>query len=228
MGSGQDRAQALAPLLRERLRRLMGAAGWPRSMAVRRAVAIALLLLAAALAVRPSAAGDTARMPTLVAARDLAPGTVLGPADVTVRSLPPDAVPDRVLTTPAAATGRTLAGAARAGEPITDVRIVGPANTRLTSGNVDAATVGVRLADAGVADLLRPGMHVDVVSSGDTEYPNGSPQAGTLATNATVITVGAASKSADHGRLVLLALPRDIATRVAAASLNDPVTVTLR
>ncbi|MGH3437127.1 MAG: Flp pilus assembly protein CpaB [Sciscionella sp.] len=228
MGSGQDRAQALAPLLRERLRRLMGTTGWPRSMAVRRAVAIALLLLAGALAVRPAAAGGTARVPALVAARDLAAGTVLGPADVTVRSLPPDALPDRVLTTPAAATGRALAGAVRSGEPITDVRVVGPANTRLTTGNADAATVGVRLADAGVAELLRPGMRVDVVSSGDTEYPSGPPQAGTLATNATVITVGDAPKSTDHGRLVLLALPRDIATRVAAASLNGPVTVTFR
>ena len=54
-----------------------------------------------------------------------------------------------------------------------------------------------------------------------------------LAADATVVTVR--SDAGEHpagagrpGRLVVVAMPRDTATRVAAVSLGQPVTVTLR
>ncbi|GAA3432368.1 hypothetical protein [Kutzneria kofuensis] len=110
-----------------------------------------------------------------------------------------------------------LTGAARAGEPITDVRLVGPENTLLATGNPDAVAVPVRLTDAAVADLLRPGSRVDVV---------GDPAV--LANDAVVVAVRPSEGASAKGRLVVVALPRQAAAKVAAASLAQSVTVTLR
>jgi hypothetical protein len=69
----------------------------------------------------------------------------------------------------------------------------------------------VRLADAGVAELLKAGSRVDVIG----------PDAEVLAEGATVVEVREA-------RLVVLGLGRRNATRIAAVSLDRPVAVTLR
>jgi hypothetical protein len=81
------------------------------------------------------------------------------------------------------------------------------------------------LSDPGVADLLRPGSRVDVVASGPDR-----DGVSVLAADAVVVTVrhSEGKSGAPGGRLVLVALPREAATRVAAASLGEPVAVTLR
>jgi pilus assembly protein CpaB len=194
--------------------------GWPRRLAIRRLVAVLLVLAAAVLAVRPQPR-DTDTVPMLVAARDLPPGTTLGDADLTVSRLPPSLRPKAALTDPAQARGRVLAAATTAGEPLTGARLLGRENTTLTSGDPSAAAVPFRLADPAVASLLTAGLRVDVVTVSPTS------EAEVLATNATVVTVRAADE-ASEGHLVVLALPRKEATRVAAASLGQPVAVTLR
>jgi pilus assembly protein CpaB len=85
--------------------------------------------------------------------------------------------------------------------------------------------VPVRLSDPGVADLLRPGSRVDVVASGPDH-----DGISVLAADAVVVTVrhSEGKSGTPGGRLVLVALPREAATRVAAASLGEPVAVTLR
>lgn len=194
--------------------------GWPRRLAIRRLVAVLLVLAAAVLAIRPQPR-DPDTVPMLVAARDLPPGTTLRGTDVTVSLLPPSLRPHSALTDPSEATGRVLAGATTAGEPLTDARLVGPANTALTTGDPSAAAVPFRLADPAVAGLLTPGLRVDVVTVSQTS------EAEVLAANAAVLTVRPADETSD-GHLVVLALPREEATRVAAASLGRPVAVTLR
>jgi len=131
----------LAALPRERLRRLIGAAGWARSLALRRVVAALLTLLAVVLALRPAPAAAGPSVGVLVATHDLPPGVLLTAADLRLAALPPDAVPSGALRDPAAAAGRVLAGPARAGEPLTDVRLLGPENTWLASGDPSAAAV---------------------------------------------------------------------------------------
>jgi pilus assembly protein CpaB len=198
-------------------------------MALRRLVAIGLVVLAGAFALRPAGARETADVGVVVAGRDLAPGTLLSQPDLSIRSLPSGAVPSGALTSLATVIGRVLASAVRAGEPLTDVRLVGPADTELTTGDPNSATVPVRLADPDVADLLRPGIRVDVVTLDPDHQDNP-----VLAENATVVTTrdtethGAAGVQGQTGRLVLVALPRRSATQLAAASLRQPVTVTLR
>lgn len=195
--------------------------GWPRRLAIRRLVAVLLVLAAAALAIRPQPR-EPNTVPMLVASRDLAPGTTLRDADLSVSRLSPSLRPRSALTDPSQATGRVLAGATTVGEPLTSARLVGPANARLTTGDPSAAAVPFRLADPAVAGLLTPGVRVDVVTVAAS-----SSGAVVLAANATVLTVRPAGKVAE-GHLVVLALPRDEATQVAAASLGQPVAVTLR
>jgi len=124
-----------------------------------------------------------------------------------------------VLSTFEAVDGRLLAGAVRAGEPLTDVRLA----TVPAPGVPGTATVPVRLADVAVAGLLRPGQRVDVVAAPDPAAP-----ASVLAGGATVVTIEHQEPSTLKGPLVLLRLPEAAATKVAAISLERPVTVTLR
>jgi pilus assembly protein CpaB len=218
------RANRLAPRTVDRLRALLRTRGWPRTMALRRTTAFLLVVLAGALALRPASARDTVDTAIVVAATDLRPGSALTPGDTDIRLLPAPDVPSGTLTSQHAVLGRVLAGPVRAGEPITDVRLVGPADTALTTGDPSAATVPVQLADPDVADLLRPGSHVDVVALDPDQQADP-----VLAEDATVITVrDTPGAQGQPGRLVLVAVPRQVATRLAAASLRQPVTVTLR
>jgi hypothetical protein len=191
-----------------RLLRSLRTKGWSRTVAIRRLVAGVLVLLAAFIALRPARAADA---PMLVAKRDLAPGTTLSISDTMLVRAPPSLLPQGVLVSADAAVGQILAGAAAAGEPITTARLVGPENTRLTTGRPDSAAVPVRLGDDGVAELLTSGSHVDIVA----------PDQQVLAADAIVVTVR-------PNRLVVVALPSSVAPRVAAASMARAVTVTLR
>ncbi len=220
------RAANLTPLLRDRLVELLHGPGWRRMVFARRTAAGLLAALALALALEPGAAGNNASL--LVAAHDLAPGSTLGRADLALRRWPADLVPAGALTAPETADGRVLAGAARAGEPLTDLRLAGPELAASATGLPDAASVPIRLADPDVAGLLRPGSVVDVVTLGPAA---GEPVV--LARDAVVLTVLPADNriglgGAGRGRLVLVALPRGSATRVAGASLSAQVALTLR
>lgn len=213
--------RSLAPFVRDRVRRLFGRRGWPRLLALRRVTAFVLVLLAAVVAIRAPQARGTPTLPVLVAARDLAPGSSLDVVDVRVARAPSSLRPAAALTDADQVVGRVLAGAASAGEPITRARLVGPENSRLITGDPDAVAVPVRLADPAVAELLSPGARVDVV----TVAPDESlPESVVLAANATVVTV----RGDSDGRLVVIALPRESATRVASVSLGQPVAITLR
>lgn len=213
---------------------------------VRRGLAAALLLLALGLALRPDPTDTRPTTALLVARHDLAPGSTLAPADVVLRRIPTDLLPAGALTTVQAAAGHVLGGALRAGEPITDVRLV---DSGLAGSPPGSSAVPVRLADPAVADLLHPGVRVDVVTqdptqSGDpppvpsiapsvdppVDSSGSTPESGALlASDAIVLTVRDADTApGQHGRLVVLALPEQVATRVAAVSLRQPVTVTLR
>ena len=71
----------------------------------------------------------------------------------------PDSVPDG-RPARAAAVGRTLAAPLRRGEPVTDVRLVGPS---LLRGYPGLVAVPVRIPDPGTVALLRVGDRVDLL-----------------------------------------------------------------
>ena len=141
--------------------RLASTARTVRRAVLRRRRLLAALLTAVAVAsgLHAATAPPPARVGVLVAAHDLAAGSVIAPGDVTRHDFAPGSVPDGVAAHP---EGRTLAAPLRAGEPLTDVRLVGPA---LAASYPGLTAVPVRLPDAGMADLLRVGDHVDLVAA---------------------------------------------------------------
>lgn len=190
----------------------------------RRAVAALLLLAAAALAVTDGATAESAGVPTVVAARDLPSGVTVKSDDIRVAHFPPRLRPADAAESPDEIGGHTLSGAVASREPITTTRLLSHESRR-----TGRDTVPLRLADAGVADLLEPGTTVDVITLGDD-----SEAGRELASDVTVLTVTddpsitAANPTGDEGEpLVLLAVPTDTATGLAAAALHQPVTVTL-
>lgn len=192
------------------------------STRARWAVSVVLLVLATVLAVHPAATGAEPSIPTLVAARDLPLGTSLAPGDLQVVDVPASLRPSGATDSPDDALGRPLAGAVRAGEAMTDARLVG---TRPTAPGT--ATVPVRLADPGIAGLLQAGTKVGVVTTG-AEHPVPPVANSDGMDTATVLTVLPSAEREQDGPLVLLSVPLASASALASASLGQPVTVTLR
>ncbi|GED96997.1 hypothetical protein nbrc107697_10360 [Gordonia crocea] len=188
-------------------------------MLVRRSLA-GLLLLGAAVSVLVDhrQAPGTA---VIVAARDLRPGTRLTPADVTVRRIPDDAVPDGALILSSDARGRTVTGAVRRNEILTDSRLLGSRLPQRLTDDAGARLVPIHLADTGTARLLEPGDLVDVL----TKPGDGPPVI--LATGAIVALGTGQSARAGADAPVLLALGAAAAHRVAAAGLTSALTVVI-
>jgi pilus assembly protein CpaB len=192
----------------------------------RRAAAVLLAVVALVLAVRPDPPAPRPHddvAPVTVAATDLPAGTVLDAGDLRVVRLPIDAVPAGISTDPEGLVGRVLAGAVRASEPLTDVRLVGPGLTaQLADGQVAAP---VRLADLAVAYLVRTGDRVDVLAT-----PPESAAAEVVAASALVLAGARASPDqADDpaAGLLVIAVDEGTAARLAAAATTATLTVSL-
>jgi len=195
---------------------------------LRRWLALSLLLSGLVVLFLPASARGAPGIATVVSARDLPAGSLLRAGDLELVDLPDDVRPQGATGQRSSVEGRMLVGAARAGEPLTDVRLLDAAIPG--SGDPESSTVPVRLADAGVAELLRPGQRVDVVAAAEA-----GREASVLASMAVVAAVGEQGTrdpktlgTGSKGPLVLLSLPSEIATRVAATSLERSITVTLR
>lgn len=127
-------------------------------LARRRLLAAVLAAVAVAAALQTTARPAPATVAVTVAARDLPVGAVVGPEDLATAAWAPGSAP-ATLPDP---VGRVLAAPVRAGEPVTDVRLVGPG---LTEGRPDLVAVPVRLPDAGMAALLEVGDEVDLLAA---------------------------------------------------------------
>nr|WP_230596306.1 MULTISPECIES: SAF domain-containing protein [Rhodococcus] len=96
---------------------------WVGSTTFRR-IAAGVLVAVALVLFLDDAAGDD-RVRVITAGRDLTPGTVLTPADVVAAEWDRTNVPEGALTESEAVEGQTLTGPVRAGELLTDVRLLG-------------------------------------------------------------------------------------------------------
>lgn len=209
----------------ERFRRGFAGVLGARALALRRVVAVACVLVAGLLALHPIAAGRASSQQTaLVAARDLAPGHALAPDDVARREVPDELLPRGALRDPAALRGRALNSGARSGEVLTDARLAGQ---ELAGDDEGRAAVPVRLADPAVAELLQPGQRVDVVATG-SDPDTGSGSGSVLAERVPVISVRPTGSGRERDQLVVVRLPKQRASEVAAASVARSVTVILR
>lgn len=157
----------------------------------------------------------------VVAARDLTGGTVVRADDVRTVQMPPDVVPAGAFSAEAAALGASVAAPMRAGEPLTDRRVLGAA---LIDG-YPAGTVAspVRIEDADVVALLRPGDRIDLYApTGD------SGLAARIVTDAVVMMLPRADETSRGGALVVLAVSQAEAAEIAEASASSMLSVSLR
>jgi Flp pilus assembly protein CpaB len=193
---------------------------WTRTIAARRVAAGALVVLAAVAALRSDPEGD--QTDVVVAARDLSPGAELSASDVRLERRTAATIPDGSQSSIDSVVESTLAGPARRGEVLTDVRVLGPRLAQSAAGP-DARIVPLHLADSALLDLTRPGDVVDVLAASDDET---DPRV--VATDAVVVLVSEKQKGPGAGgdRVVLVALPARAANDVAGATLMQTVTLT--
>jgi pilus assembly protein CpaB len=223
-------AAAVQPRLPDRVATLLGRyrLGGRRTRVVRRLVAVALLVAAAAMAsLTPTSAAEGTAV--LVAARDLPAGAQLSDADISVISVrsPPDG------RLPAAdggaAVGAFLSGPMRRGEILTDARIVGDRGPDAGPGR---AAVPIPLDDTTVAALLAPGVHVVLVAVPDSdEWSQANSAAAAvhvLAADAVVLSVAEPAGGIGGGsgsRVVVVSVPSGEADGVTAASAAGAVSI---
>ena len=190
----------------------------------RRLIAATVLALGVVCALASLAPKRAATTPIVTASRDLPAGAVLTPGDLRVVSVPVADVPSGTVADVPALLGRQLTGAVRRGEPLTDVRLDSGPLRRPASGLVSAP---VRLADSQAAQLLRPGMRIDVLAA-STATDAAPAAASVVAANVTVVAIpvagptssDAANGSGVEGALVILATSAGQARQLAQAQVS--------
>jgi len=189
--------------------------------------AAVMLGCAAAVTVAELRPAPPPQVDIVVAARALEPGTPLSADDLRIVGVPPGTVADGAHGRPDAVVGRAVVVALPAGVPVVDALL---RDDRLASaGPPGTVVVPVRLADPGVATLLRPGDRVDLFAAATSA--SGSPVAERLAERALVLphpSPGADSDSsggllgsgtdAAEGTLTLVAVAPEQASSLAGAS----------
>jgi Flp pilus assembly protein CpaB len=157
----------------------------------------------------------------VVAADDLSAGTRLGPDDLRVAKVAAGILPRGAAASSASFVGRTLAGPMRAGEVLTDQRIVA---TSLLAGFADGMVAApLRIPDGEVASLLTVGDRVDVfAASGDV-----STAAEQITSGAPVLAVPEPSEFSRDSAVVVLAVSESVAARLAQAVATTQITVVL-
>ena len=166
-----------------------------------------------AAALQASAVPTPPTVRVLVAAHDLDPGTTLGPGDLTTGAFSPGSVP-RGTVGRQDAVGRRVVGPVRAGEPLTDVRLLDDA---LLARYPGTSAVPVRLADADAAALLRVGDRITLLAAD----PQASGPAVAVAEDAPVLALPRSRADGPEltgGALVVLALDSGTARVVAGAA----------
>lgn len=195
----------LRPL--RRLRRIL--------LARRRMLAGLCAALAVAAALQANAAPPPPRTMVLTAARDLAGGVVVRDGDLQRSAFSPDSIPAGTVSR-AAAVGRTTAGPIRAGEALTDARLL---TASLLAGYPGLVAVPVRIGDPGAVRLLRVGDRVDVLAA---DPQRGSPAA-VLGREVPVLAIpspATGTPGLTNGALVVLGFPDASVRAVAQASVS--------
>jgi pilus assembly protein CpaB len=181
--------------------------------------------IAAVLTGISAAAPEGPAMITVVKAKSQLPGgTVLSAADLAVDRVVAADVPEGVVTDPNDLVGKTLAGPVAENQMMTPLTTTAP-RTSVPAGHVMAP---LRLADAALTALLRPGDVVDVVAA-DTD---GEQPAVVIAAGARVVTVpelpdDRAGPGPDGG-LVLIDVDAQTAAVVAQAAASATLSIIWR
>ncbi|GGF33874.1 SAF domain-containing protein [Williamsia phyllosphaerae] len=219
--------------------------GWTRALAVRRTLAVALLVASIVAAV--VAHRGEQQVTVMIAATDLSPGTELAATDLTELRIGPGVVPQGALRMTRDGVGRTVTGPVHRGEVLTDWRLLSPRLPTQLMDDPNARLVPVRLADDAVVRLLRSGDVVDVLTEAPDPQrsasgvdvvtderdsraaPVSSAASGRVLVRGAVVAVVAAPESrtarGSAAPVIMLAMGEREAHTVAGATLAAPLTV---
>ena len=205
------------PRLPSPLRRLRRSA-----LTHRRPLSALLAAVAVAAALEANAAPPPPRTLVLTAAHDLPAGAVVRAGDLTRTPFDPASVPAGVLPA-SAALGRTTTGPVRAGEAMTDARLL---TRSLLAGYPGLVAVPVRIGDPAAVRLLRVGDRVDLLAAD----PQAGSAARTVGRDVPVLAIprtGAEAPGPTTGALVVVGVPDLTAQTVAQASVTTFLSVVL-
>ena len=154
----------------------------------------------------------------VVAARDLPAGARLTADDLTTASYVPSAAPAGLVPD---AAGRLLASPLTTGEPVTEVRLVGPL---LTEGEPDLVAVPVRLPDSGMVGLLEVGDQIDLVAVDPQDGGAGQVAGDVRVLAIPSVEVDPPGGSTMPGRLVVVGAAADEVDAISGAAVTSFVT----
>lgn len=154
----------------------------------------------------------------LVAAHDLASGTVLTDDDVRLAALPPASVPAHSTAARADVVGRTVAGPMRRGEVLTDARVLH--SGRMAGYPRGTVLATVRLADADALTTVRVGESVDVVAVD----PEGRDEPQVIARGMEIVSLPGRSDDSP-GAPIRVATSEKTALTLARAALESRLSV---
>lgn len=205
--------------LRLALSRFARTIGW-----YRRLLAAGLAAGAVALALEAAEPQPDPTVPVVAAAGELRGGVSLTAADLRVVDLPPDLVPAGVVGSIDAAVGQVLSGPVRKGEPLTDVRLIGPG--LLTGWGDGLVATPVRVADPGVVTVIRPGDFIDIHATPGS----GLGPATVVAAQVPVLAIPETAEQAlaAEGALLLVATTPRQAAALAEAAVTSRLSIVLR
>jgi Flp pilus assembly protein CpaB len=190
-------------------------------LARRRPLAAVAAALAALVGLQSMAPPEAPAHRVLTVAHDVPGGTVVDRTDLTWTDFAPGTAPEGAVESVADAVGRTTTGPVRAGEAITDVRLV---NGSLLDGYPGAVAAPVRIGDAGAVGLLRIGDRVDVIAAD----PQGAREAVVVASAVPVVALPRAGDTPlASGGLVVLAVTDETARALATAAVSAYLSVVL-
>lgn len=187
----------------------------------RRILAATLAACAVLLLARISSPPPAESVPVVVAAHDLSGGTVLRSDDVRVAAVPAALAPDGAFGAANELLGSAVAAPMRAGEALTDRRVLGPSLVLGYAPGLVAAPV--RIQDSDVVSLLHAGDSIDVYAAAAADRP-----ATRIASAVPVVMLPRLAGDSQNGALIVLAVTPVDAAELAAASATAPLSVTLR
>ncbi len=196
----------------------------------RRWIAAVLVGLAVASVVQAVTPSHPRTALVWVAATDLPGGTPLGATDLRPQALPLSAVPAGAIPTSDSLVHRVLGAPLRAGEPVTDIRLLGP--DLLAAAAPGDVAAPVHLTDAtAMAGVVHAGDTVDVLASdpaGSLTNARASPPvtAEVLARDLTVLAPPVPDAEGS-GAMIVLAASAGQAARLSAGATTGALSVVL-
>lgn len=179
------------------------------------ALLVFLAVVSALGALRPPASGDS----VVVASRDLAAADILNAEDLTTINWSGTNAPSGTSPTIADFLGETVASPVRKGEPLTDVRVLGP--SLLDGYGQSSVVTTIRIADSAALTGLRSGDAVALIGT-DPQ----TSEASVISRDVHLLSTPLADpERADQGVSIQVVTPEQDALRLAEVSMDSRLTL---